>query len=80
MLDALVNALDCDRVRLQLTTVVRTVEWQRGTVSIEATHAGRTLQFTASQAIVTLPLSILQNPHQEGALRSPLWAKETALA
>ena len=47
-------------VRLQ--TVVRAVRWRRGLVEIDATSFGTAFRATASRAIVTLPVGVLQLP------------------
>lgn len=80
---ALSTALDPERVHLRLATVVREVQWKRGAVSIAATQHGHATTFTAAQAIVTLPLGILQLPPQapNGVRFVPaLTAKQSALA
>jgi monoamine oxidase len=82
LIGALTAALDPDRVRLQLNTVVHEVRWRRGFVEIDASRNGEPLRVQARQAIVTLPLGVLQlPPAAPAAVRfSPvLTAKQSAL-
>lgn len=61
-----------DCVRLRLNTVVREIKWERGRVEIAAhSRAGFQLPaFQAGQAIITLPLGVLQAlPGDPGAVR-----------
>lgn len=51
--------------RLQLQTVVREVRWRPGQVEVRGEHLGRPFAARAKQAIVTLPLGVLQS----GAVR-----------
>jgi monoamine oxidase len=70
-------------VHVRLATIVREVRWQRGAVTIAATQHGRTQELAARQAIVTLPLGVLQLPPQapNGVRFAPaLTAKQKALA
>lgn len=50
---------------IRLETVAREVRWKRSSVRIVAEHRGRPEIFEAAQAVVTLPLSVLQ----QGAVR-----------
>jgi monoamine oxidase len=83
LLRALAGALDPERVHVRLGSIVREVRWKRGEVSIGFTQLGRAHAVLAKQAIVTLPLGILQLPPQapNGVRFAPaLTAKQKALA
>jgi monoamine oxidase len=60
MLDALAAELNGSRVRLQLQTVVRAVTWKRGAVEASGSFLGAPFEARARQAIVALPLGVLQ--------------------
>jgi monoamine oxidase len=45
---------------LRLDTLVERVEWANGQVSISTNCAGRPMVFSAKQAVITLPLGVLQ--------------------
>ncbi len=47
--------------RIQLATVVRRVNWSRGSVEIEGTFRGKAWRARAPRAIITLPLGVLQS-------------------
>jgi monoamine oxidase len=47
--------------RLQLDSPVRVLKWMRGTVLIQGSSFGRPFAFRARQALVTLPLGVLQS-------------------
>ncbi len=69
-------------MRLQLQAPVHAIAWQEGRVEVEAECLGTPLRVTATQAIVTLPLGVLQAPAgAPGAVRfsPPLDAKREAL-
>ncbi len=53
---------ECDPryLRLNLNTVVKNVEWNSGQVKVRALSNGQETMFTASSAVVTLPLGVLQ--------------------
>ena len=46
--------------RLQLNTLVERIEWSSGHVQVSGSLAGRPITHTAKQAVVTLPLGVLQ--------------------
>jgi len=46
--------------RLQLESVVRELRWKRGSVRVKGTFLGEPFEVRASQAVVTLPLGVLQ--------------------
>ena len=76
-------ALPPDRVRLWCGTVVQTLRWRRGRVTLEATRFGEPVRVEAPRALVTVPLGVLQQPDgAPGALRfePPLASKRAALA
>jgi len=82
LLTELASAAQRANVRLQLQTAVRAVKWARGSVEIDAESFGQPLRVTASRAIVTLPLGVLQaSADAPGAVRfsPPLDAKRAAL-
>jgi monoamine oxidase len=60
VLTALAGSLDRGMARLQLQTIVQEVRWKRGAVEIEGRSLGQPFRATASRAIVTLPLGVLQ--------------------
>lgn len=70
LIDGLVCTLDHARVQVRLGTVVHTIQWQRGRVTIEATRHGQPCRVQGKRAIITLPLGVLQLPaHAAGAVR-----------
>jgi monoamine oxidase len=62
VLEALAGALDPTRVRVQLQTVVKAVQWRRGSVEIEAERLGTSCRASARAAVITVPLAVLQAP------------------
>jgi monoamine oxidase len=82
LIDGLVCAFDHARVQVRLSTVVHTIHWQRGRVTIEATRHGQPCSVQGKRAIITLPLGVLQLPaHAAGAVRFlPDPRKQKALA
>jgi len=82
LIDGLVCAFDTAHVQVRLSTVVHTIHWQRGRVTIEATRHGQPCTVQAKRAIITLPLGVLQLPaHAAGAVRFlPDPRKQQALA
>lgn len=82
LLTALAGELDGSRVRLQLRTVVRAVRWNRRAVEMTGTFVGQPFRAAARQAIVTLPLGVMQlRASAPGAVRfmPALKEKRTAL-
>ena len=80
---ALAAALDGNRVRLQLQTVVTGVRWSARAVEIDGLCRGQPFQAAARKAIVTVPLGVLKAAADApGAIRfsPPLDAKQAALS
>jgi monoamine oxidase len=46
--------------RLQLESAVRELRWQRGSVRVRGSFLGKPFEVRASQAVITLPLGVLQ--------------------
>ena len=82
LIHSLVSGLDISRVHIRLDTIVHSVQWQRGRVTIEAMRHGQPCIVQARRAIITLPLGVLQlGPHAAGAVRiTPDPRKQQALA
>lgn len=59
-LRALASALDRNHLRVQLSTVVQRVYWQKRSVRIEASFLGQPVAVKARCAIITLPLGVLK--------------------
>jgi monoamine oxidase len=80
VVDWLHAGLDPSRVELRLSTVVTSIEWEEGRVTI-TTKSGQT--FRAKAAVITIPVGVWKAARdQEGAIRfdPPLREKERALA
>jgi monoamine oxidase len=60
LMDWLAAKLISRKVNLQLGAVVRELRWKRGTVRVKGTFLGRPFTVRASQAVITLPLGVLQ--------------------
>ena len=70
LLGTLARTLCGSSVTLQLGTIVHAVRWKRGSVTIDGTCLGKPFRAHAAQAIVTLPLGVLQLPASApGAVR-----------
>jgi len=83
LMNFLAGAVVDSGVRLRLKTIVHTLRWKHGSVVVEGTSEGAAFRATATRAIVTLPLGVLQMPPEApGAVRfSPTLAeKEIALS
>jgi monoamine oxidase len=61
--------------RIELSRIVEKIEWERGHVSIIVRDGGEQAQYSAEQAVIALPLGVLQ---QLGVLFDPI--PETLLA
>ena len=55
--------------RIELSRPVEKVEWERGRVQVSARDSGELAQYTAEQAVVSVPLGVLQ---QLGVLFEPV--------
>jgi monoamine oxidase len=62
LVDSLASSLAPQHVCLQLNSIVTEVRWQRGQVRVLFTRHGEFAEVVARQAIVTLPLGVLQQP------------------
>ncbi|MET0535539.1 MAG: NAD(P)/FAD-dependent oxidoreductase [Steroidobacter sp.] len=62
IIDSLVGRLDPQKVCLQLHSIVTEVRWQRGQAHVLFTRHGEPMEVRAKQAIVTLPLGVMQLP------------------
>ena len=60
VLSALSGALERRHVRLQLHTVVQSVNWSHATAEVEAQFLGKPFHAAARACLVTLPLGVLQ--------------------
>jgi monoamine oxidase len=61
LVSALEGWLDPELVRVQTETIVTGLRWRTGEVVVDTRHAdGDTVELTASQAILTLPLGVLK--------------------
>ncbi len=60
LLTALSGTLPADKVRIKLQSVVREVRWRRGAVELRGENLGEPFAMNARQAIVTLPVGVLQ--------------------
>jgi monoamine oxidase len=82
LVDAIATSLPAEQVRLQLNTLIQEIEWQRGRVCLRGTRLGKPFEFASTQAVITLPLGVLQLPPQMpgGVLFKPaLTSKQSAL-
>jgi len=70
LIDAVYATLSRERARVQLNSIVHEVQWERGAVRVQGTQFGRPFSIVASQAVVTLPLGVLQRaPEASGSVR-----------
>lgn len=82
LLTELMASASRGKLRVQLQAPVHTVTWRKGRVEVDAECLGKPLRVTATKAIITLPLGVLQAPSgAPGAVRfsPPLDAKREAL-
>jgi monoamine oxidase len=81
LLMALSGALPAAKVRVQLQTVVREVNWSGGSVEIAGEFLGRPFHASAPRAVIALPLGVLQLQDEPGAVKftPSLDAKRSAL-
>jgi monoamine oxidase len=70
LLEGLARTLPGSSVEMQLSTVARGIQWQRGKVEVEGVRNSGPFSATARCAIITLPLGVLQlPPDAPGAVR-----------
>ncbi len=70
LIDALVTAADPHLISIQTQTIVSGIAWNRGSVRVTGTRRGQPFELSARNAIVTLPIGILQrSPQTRGAVR-----------
>jgi monoamine oxidase len=82
LMGALASRLAGSAVRLQLQSIVHSVQWSRGRVVVEGSVLGTPFREQAARVIVTLPLGVLQLARDAtGAVRfvPPLQQKRRAL-
>jgi monoamine oxidase len=83
VLASLAAKLDRGQVRIQLQTIVKTIRWTHGSVTVEGNFADQPFAAHATRAIVTVPIGVLQLPEgATGAIRfdPPLEGKRAAIA
>lgn len=70
VLTALAGKLARDKIHVQLHTVVKGVNWKRGSVELEGEFLDRPFHVKAPKVIVTVPIGVLQLPEgAPGAIR-----------
>ncbi|HKS58513.1 MAG TPA: NAD(P)/FAD-dependent oxidoreductase [Steroidobacteraceae bacterium] len=79
LIDGLVSGLDTDCVRIRLSTIVQSIEWQRGRVTIEAMRHGLPTTVQGRRAIITLPIGVLQASAADAVRFNPDPRKQKAL-
>lgn len=62
LMDSLAGSLDPATACVQLDSIVTEIRWRRGEVNVLFTRHGEPSEVRASQAIVTLPLAVMQLP------------------
>lgn len=62
LMDSLAGSLDPAKTSVQLECAVNEVRWRKGEVSVAYTRHGEPGTVRAAQAIITLPLSVMQLP------------------
>ena len=62
--NAILDRIPAERFTLRLNTIVRRIEWARGSVAVHAQSSKKTVlrMLRAPRAVVTLPLGVLQEP------------------
>lgn len=65
LLGALAAPLEAPQVHLRLQAVVRHVHWARGAVRVTGEALGQPFEARARQAIISVPLGVLQGPPAE---------------
>ncbi|HWQ92834.1 MAG TPA: NAD(P)/FAD-dependent oxidoreductase [Clostridia bacterium] len=80
LIDGIRAGLPPDRVQVLLRTVVKRIEWRRGRVLILAQTPRGPRWFDGTQAVVTLPLGVLQQPAGRGVeFRPAISSKQNAI-
>jgi monoamine oxidase len=82
LITTLAEPLRRSNVRLKLQTAIHEVCWSKGAVEVHGTFIGKPFQASATRAIITLPLGVLQlPPNAPGGVRftPALPEKEPAL-
>jgi monoamine oxidase len=70
IIDALLAGAAPELISIRTHSAVEAIEWQRGAVRVRGQTHGRTFEIAASNAIITLPLGVLQRaPNTPGAVR-----------
>jgi monoamine oxidase len=62
LLHAIRGGLDPEHAPIRLETIVRSVDWRKGRVEIDAERHGEIVRIKAKRAVVTIPLGVLQLP------------------
>jgi monoamine oxidase len=62
LLAALMARLQGERLRLLLQATVQSVRWSHGSVEVEGEFCGAPFALSATRALITLPLGVLQQP------------------
>lgn len=62
LMDSLAGSLDPEKTSVQLASVVNEIRWRQGEVTASFTRHGEPGEVRASQAVITLPLSVMQLP------------------
>jgi monoamine oxidase len=70
IIDALLASADPQLISIRTASVVEAIHWQRGSVQVRGQTHGRPFEIAAANAIITLPLGVLQRPpNTPGAVR-----------
>jgi monoamine oxidase len=77
LLDIFLKELTDRKIPIHLNTIVNTIKWDPGSVEIAATGT-RATSFSASRALITLPLGVLQAQPQSVGFEPQLPAKKKA--
>ena len=82
VLVALTAGLQSPALRLRLQSTVQSIQWSKRSVAVSGEHSGAAFTVRAAQAVIALPLGVLQQtPPAPGAVRftPSLTAKQAAL-
>jgi monoamine oxidase len=70
LIDALLTAADPQLISIQTESVIEEIRWRRGSVQVMGRICGQPFSLSARNAIITLPLGVLQRAaHEPGAVR-----------